>query len=197
MKQTKVQVGVMLDCSRGAVYSVEMLKKYIDVLKKMGFSSLQLYTEDTYEVEGEPYFGYLRGRYTAEELQVIEEQKQIMYYNVRLDDHDPQFQIRTIHFRENYSILTSQAIGLYNKTCFSNFYFNCCLSHLIYILFTALGYASIFELTWLLNVVTVEDHTIKSISHDDSFRAKPGEKDMVYAEQATHWGNQFYLHLVS
>ncbi len=72
MKQTKVQVGVMLDCSRGAVYSVEMLKKYIDVLKKMGFSSLQLYTEDTYEVEGEPYFGYLRGRYTAEELKELD-----------------------------------------------------------------------------------------------------------------------------
>ena len=51
MNKKAVKVGVMLDCSRGAVYSVETLKKYIDVLKKMGFSSLQLYTEDTYEVE--------------------------------------------------------------------------------------------------------------------------------------------------
>lgn len=71
MNKKAVKVGVMLDCSRGAVYSVETLKKYIDVLKKMGFSSLQLYTEDTYEVEGEPFFGYLRGRYSKEELKEL------------------------------------------------------------------------------------------------------------------------------
>lgn len=58
----------MLDCSRGAVYSVPALKKYIDVLARMGYGSLQLYTEDTYTVEGEPYFGYLRGRYSEEEI---------------------------------------------------------------------------------------------------------------------------------
>ena len=45
-------LGVMLDCSRGAVYTVDALKKYIDVLAKMGYNSLQLYTEDTYEVKG-------------------------------------------------------------------------------------------------------------------------------------------------
>ncbi|KAI8373055.1 glycoside hydrolase superfamily [Radiomyces spectabilis] len=34
---------------------------------------LQLYTEDTYEVEGEPLFGYLRGRYTQRELCSIDD----------------------------------------------------------------------------------------------------------------------------
>jgi len=35
----------------------------------MGYSTVQLYTEDTYEIKEYPYFGYLRGRYSAEEMQ--------------------------------------------------------------------------------------------------------------------------------
>ncbi|KAI8098093.1 glycoside hydrolase superfamily [Gilbertella persicaria] len=34
---------------------------------------LQLYTEDTFEIEGEPLFGYLRGKYTARELSLIDD----------------------------------------------------------------------------------------------------------------------------
>lgn len=65
-------LGVMLDCSRNAVLRPEELYRFIDILAKMGYNTLQLYTEDTYEVEGEPYFGYLRGRYTGEELRAID-----------------------------------------------------------------------------------------------------------------------------
>lgn len=72
MSKRVERLGVMLDCSRGAVYTVDALKKYIDVLAKMGYNSLQLYTEDTYEVKGEPYFGYLRGRYSVEELRELD-----------------------------------------------------------------------------------------------------------------------------
>ena len=64
--------GVMLDCSRNAVMKVSEVKKMIDVLKKMGYNTLQLYTEDTYQIEGEPYFGYMRGGYTAEEIKEID-----------------------------------------------------------------------------------------------------------------------------
>jgi hypothetical protein len=63
--------GVMLDCSRNAVPTVEFLKTFIDDLAKMGYNSLQLYTEDTYEIDGEPMFGYLRGRFTKEEMKEI------------------------------------------------------------------------------------------------------------------------------
>ena len=63
--------GVMLDCSRNAVMKPEQVKKLADVLKSFGYTSLQLYTEDTYEVEGEPFFGYLRGRYSIAEMQDI------------------------------------------------------------------------------------------------------------------------------
>ena len=40
-----VRPGVMLDCSRGAVYAVPAVKKFIDVLAKMGYGSLQWSTE--------------------------------------------------------------------------------------------------------------------------------------------------------
>ena len=32
----------------------------------------RLYTADTYEIEGHPYFGYMRGRYSAEEIRDID-----------------------------------------------------------------------------------------------------------------------------
>ena len=54
------RLGVMIDMSRNAVMSVDSLKKFLPILKKMGYNSVMLYTEDTYEVEGEPFFGYFR-----------------------------------------------------------------------------------------------------------------------------------------
>lgn len=60
--------GVMIDMSRNAVMSVGGLKRYLPLLKKMGYNTVMLYTEDTYEIEGEPYFGYMRGRYSKQEL---------------------------------------------------------------------------------------------------------------------------------
>ena len=64
--------GVMLDCSRDGVMKVSAVKQMIDCLHKMGYNTLELYTEDTYEIDGEPYFGYLRGRYTKAELKEID-----------------------------------------------------------------------------------------------------------------------------
>lgn len=69
---TQNRLSVMLDCSRNAVMNINALKEYIDILAKFGYNSVMLYTEDTYEIEGEPYFGYLRGRYSHEELKEID-----------------------------------------------------------------------------------------------------------------------------
>lgn len=69
---TQNRLSVMLDCSRNAVMNINTLKKYIDILAKFGYNSLMLYTEDTYEIKGEPYFGYLRGRYSHDELKEID-----------------------------------------------------------------------------------------------------------------------------
>ncbi len=66
-------LGVMIDCSRNAVMSVPALKSYAALLAEMGYDTLMLYTEDTYEVEGEPYFGYLRGRYSMQELRELDD----------------------------------------------------------------------------------------------------------------------------
>ena len=60
--------GFMIDCSRNAVLKVETVKQLIRNMALMGYNQLMLYTEDTYEVDDEPYFGYLRGRYSQEEL---------------------------------------------------------------------------------------------------------------------------------
>ena len=65
--------GVMLDCSRNAVMKPEQIKEYVSLLQSMGYNMLMLYTEDTYKISDEPYFGYLRGGYTEAELKEIAE----------------------------------------------------------------------------------------------------------------------------
>lgn len=66
------RLGVMLDCSRNAVPKVETVKQLLCILSRMGYNTLQLYMEDVYELEGYPYFGYGRGRYTKEELKQLD-----------------------------------------------------------------------------------------------------------------------------
>ena len=68
----KKYFGVMLDMSRNAVMKPETVKKFVDYISSFGYNMLQLYTEDTYEVKNEPYFGYLRGSYKKEEIQEID-----------------------------------------------------------------------------------------------------------------------------
>jgi len=65
-------LGVMIDCSRNSVMNVLSLKKFIKILSEFGYNMLQLYTEDTVEVAGEPYFGYMRGHYSEEEIKDID-----------------------------------------------------------------------------------------------------------------------------
>ena len=60
--------GLMLDCSRNAVMKVEYVKKYINCIASLGMNFLMLYTEDTFEIDNRPRFGYLRGRYTHAEI---------------------------------------------------------------------------------------------------------------------------------
>ena len=64
--------GIMLDCSRNAVMQVSALKGWLRRLALLGYNMAMLYTEDTYRLESEPYFGYQRGAYTADELREID-----------------------------------------------------------------------------------------------------------------------------
>lgn len=63
--------GTQIDCSRNAVMNVEAIKQWIDLCAAMGHNTLMLYTEDTYQVDGHPYFGYGRGRFTKDEMKAL------------------------------------------------------------------------------------------------------------------------------
>ncbi|MDD5598539.1 MAG: family 20 glycosylhydrolase [Victivallaceae bacterium] len=64
--------GIMLDCSRNAVMTVAHFKKWLRRLALMGYNMAMLYTEDTYQLPGEPFFGYKRGPYTMAEMKEID-----------------------------------------------------------------------------------------------------------------------------
>ena len=64
--------GIMLDCSRNAVMTVKHFKNWLRRLALMGYNMAMLYTEDTYQLPGEPFFGYKRGPYTLEEMKEID-----------------------------------------------------------------------------------------------------------------------------
>ena len=66
-------VSTMIDASRGSVPTVKTVKRLLDRLALMGYNMMMLYTEDVIELEGRPFFGYMRGRYSIEELREIDD----------------------------------------------------------------------------------------------------------------------------
>ena len=75
MKENQIafrKFGVMIDCSRNAVMNIAAFRRMVDILSSLGYNTIRMYTEDTYEVDGEPYFGYLRGRYSKSELKEMD-----------------------------------------------------------------------------------------------------------------------------
>ena len=63
--------GYMVDCSRNGVANLKTLKEIILTQALMGQDRLLLYTEDTYKLDKYPWFGYLRGGYTKEEIKEL------------------------------------------------------------------------------------------------------------------------------
>lgn len=72
-KLTFDSLGIMIDCSRNAVRTVSFLKQTLRHLAFMGYTTVQLYTEDTFLVDGFEYIGYLRGAYSKEELKELDD----------------------------------------------------------------------------------------------------------------------------
>lgn len=66
-------VGPMIDASRNAVLTPEALRFVLRKMALMGLNLAMLYTEDTYEVPEQPFFGYKRGRYTYDELKALDD----------------------------------------------------------------------------------------------------------------------------
>ncbi|MEG2770593.1 MAG: hypothetical protein RR902_07210, partial [Oscillospiraceae bacterium] len=65
-------LGLMIDCSRNAVLSMTAFKQTVVMLAKMGYTVIQLYMEDTFELPEYPYFGYKRGSFTQNELREMD-----------------------------------------------------------------------------------------------------------------------------
>ena len=77
-------LGPMFDVSQGnAVMKTETVKRFLRMMALMGMNMIMLYAEDSYEVKEQPYFGYMRGRYTPEQIR-------------ELDDYAAQFGIEMI-----------------------------------------------------------------------------------------------------
>ncbi len=66
-------LGAMVDVSRNGVLTVSAAKDFLRCCALMGLNMIMLYSEDTYEVPGEPFFGYLRGRYSQVELKELDD----------------------------------------------------------------------------------------------------------------------------
>ena len=64
--------GGMFSVSRGGVLRVETVKATMRKMALMGMNTYMLYTEDTFEVDGFPYFGRARGRYLKAELKEMD-----------------------------------------------------------------------------------------------------------------------------
>lgn len=63
----------MDDVSRNSVMRPDAVRRMVRYLAMMGYDSLMLYMEDTYEIPEYPYFGHMRGRYTQAELRELDD----------------------------------------------------------------------------------------------------------------------------
>lgn len=66
-------LGMMFDVSRNAVLQPKTLRFFLRKMALMGFTLGMMYTEDTYEVPEYPYFGYLRGKYSQQQLRELDD----------------------------------------------------------------------------------------------------------------------------
>lgn len=66
-------VGCMLDLSFGSALTVESIYSFFEYAALLGYNRIWLYMEDMYEIKERPHFGYLRGRYSYEELKAIDD----------------------------------------------------------------------------------------------------------------------------
>lgn len=64
-------LAFQIDCSRNNVFKISSLKRLVRFLAFMGYDTLYLYLEDTYQIEEDDYFGKFRGRYSFDELKEI------------------------------------------------------------------------------------------------------------------------------
>lgn len=105
--------GVMLDCARNAVIRPAQAKKMIALCALLGFNFFELYVEDCLEVDGEPYFGYMRGRFTQAEIKDLDAYAKIFGVELTLAIQTLAHLERLFfHWREYYAILDKRDVLL-------------------------------------------------------------------------------------
>ena len=67
-KMTKKKFGALVCCASNGVMKPSVVKKLVDILEKIGYNLLELCIDDLYQIDGEPFFGYMRGGYTHDEI---------------------------------------------------------------------------------------------------------------------------------
>jgi hypothetical protein len=66
--------GAMYDVTQGnAVMRVSTVKEILRRMALMGLNTLMLYVEDSYDLKDNPYFGYMRSRYSQKELKELDD----------------------------------------------------------------------------------------------------------------------------
>ena len=66
--------GLMYDGSQASsLLNVDTCKEYLLMLAAMGLDTFMLYTENTFDLPDEPFWGYMRPRYTKENFQEIDD----------------------------------------------------------------------------------------------------------------------------
>ena len=75
-------LAIMVDVARNNVLTVQSFKRLIHHIALLGYSTLKIYLEDVFEIDGEPYFGHFRGRYKKEELSEIVAYAKLFNLNV-------------------------------------------------------------------------------------------------------------------
>jgi hypothetical protein len=64
--------GILFDCTRGNVVTVSRFKAWLRRLAMMGYNMAMIYVKDAYQLPDEPYFGYMRGAYSMEEIREVD-----------------------------------------------------------------------------------------------------------------------------
>ena len=66
--------GLFFDVSQGnAVMNLDTIKEVLTRMSIMGLNWFLPYMEDSYKVTNEPFFGYMRGKYTYEDLKALDD----------------------------------------------------------------------------------------------------------------------------
>lgn len=70
--------GMQLDLSRNNALNAESIRYFIRQHALLGLNSVTLYMEDMFTLPDEPYFGYMRGRYSPETLRQLDEYAHVL-----------------------------------------------------------------------------------------------------------------------